>query len=53
MLTSSVPNVPRAGEAGMEPESLYNLLQAPGKVDPPAAETLAQGAEPGGWRGSL
>lgn len=27
----------------MEPESLYNLLQAPGKVDPPAAETLAQG----------
>ncbi|XP_057598494.1 gamma-parvin [Hippopotamus amphibius kiboko] len=27
----------------MEPESLYNLLQLPGKVDPPAQEPLSQG----------
>ncbi|CAI9165854.1 unnamed protein product [Rangifer tarandus platyrhynchus] len=27
----------------MEPESLYNLLQTPGKVDPPAEEELSQG----------
>ncbi|XP_031319268.2 gamma-parvin isoform X1 [Camelus dromedarius] len=27
----------------MEPEPLYNLLQLPGKVDPPAVEELSQG----------
>ncbi|XP_010958477.2 gamma-parvin isoform X2 [Camelus ferus] len=27
----------------MEPEALYNLLQLPGKVDPPAVEELSQG----------
>ncbi|XP_052496845.1 gamma-parvin [Budorcas taxicolor] len=33
----------RAGKAAMEPESLYNLLQLPGKADPPAEEELLQG----------
>ncbi|KAM7243618.1 hypothetical protein CapIbe_004226 [Capra ibex] len=32
-----------AGKAAMEPESLYNLLHLPGKVDPPAEEELLQG----------
>ncbi|XP_036722315.1 gamma-parvin isoform X1 [Balaenoptera musculus] len=27
----------------MEPEPLYNLLQVPGRVDPPPGETLSQG----------
>ena len=32
----------------MEPEPLYNLLQVPGRVDPPPGETLSQGAGPAG-----
>ncbi|EPY86351.1 gamma-parvin [Camelus ferus] len=32
-----------ARKAAMEPEALYNLLQLPGKVDPPAVEELSQG----------
>ncbi|XP_060020907.1 gamma-parvin isoform X2 [Lagenorhynchus albirostris] len=33
----------RAGKAVMEPESLYNLLQLPGRVDQAAGVTLSQG----------
>lgn len=45
------PCLPRAGKAAMEPESLYNLLHLPGKVDPPAEEELLQGAGRVGRRG--
>lgn len=51
MVTSSVPRLLRASKAAMEPESLYNLLQIPGKVDPPAEEELSQGAGRVGRRG--
>lgn len=51
VVTSSVPCLLRAGTAAMEPESLYNLLQIPRKVDPPAEEELSQGAGRVGRRG--
>ena len=50
-VTSSVPCLLRASTAAMEPESLYNLLQIPGKVDPPAEEELSHGAGRVGRRG--
>lgn len=39
----------------METESIYNLLQFPKEVSPPAEEELTQGAVPkgaGGWAGA-
>lgn len=40
------PPSPRAGDAEMEPESLYNLLQLPKETSLPALEELPQGAGP-------
>lgn len=45
------PPSPRAGDAEMEPESLYNLLQLPKETSLPALEELPQGAGPRGAGG--
>lgn len=37
----------------MEPESLYNLLQLPGRVNQAAGVTLSQGAVPAGDGGRI
>lgn len=45
------PSPPRAGEAEMEPECLYNLLQLPKEASLPVLEELPQGAGPHGAGG--